>query len=125
MFNGELLKETELGQGKRNDLVNLVDEVNKKPNLKDIGITRNQSSNWQRIAKHYKHMKEKYDYTVRNLSERYGMGKSYYHQKLELLELPEKIINQLSARADSLTETHCRHICKLVNEEKLKKNKER
>jgi len=123
VFNGELLKETELGQGKRNDLVNLVDEVNKKPNLKDIGITRNQSSNWQRIAKHYRHMKEKYKYSTRDLSKKYGEGETYYKYKLYLLDLPSEIVTRVTN--NELTETHCRHICKLINEEKLKKNKER
>jgi len=55
------------------------------------------------------------------MAERYGMGKSYYHQKLQLLELPNKILKCLSARADNITEKHARHICKIFHENDLEK----
>lgn len=46
---GEALRETELGQGRRADLVVQADKV-AKPTLSEIGITRDQSSRYQQIA---------------------------------------------------------------------------
>jgi hypothetical protein len=43
---GELLKETELNKG----AATVSSDTTPLPKLKDIGITRDQSSNWQRIA---------------------------------------------------------------------------
>ena len=43
---GELLKETELNKG----AATVSNDTTALPKLKDIGITRDQSSNWQRIA---------------------------------------------------------------------------
>ena len=43
---GELLKETELNKG----AATVSSDTTALPKLKDIGITRDQSSNWQRIA---------------------------------------------------------------------------
>jgi len=75
-------------------------------------------------ARYYKYMQGRYGkkiYSTRNLAKKYGMGKSYYHLKLQLLELPKIIQDQLSAQADSFTEKHCRHICKLLNRNRLRK----
>jgi len=46
---GELLKDQEKAQGRRTDLVVGYDQV-KNPTLKEQGIEKDQSSNWQRIA---------------------------------------------------------------------------
>lgn len=43
---GELLKETELNKG----AATASSDMTALPKLKDIGITRNQSSNWQRVS---------------------------------------------------------------------------
>jgi len=47
---GVLLKETDLAQGKRNDLVVSLNQVHDKPTLRDLNIEKTQSHRWQTIA---------------------------------------------------------------------------
>jgi len=39
--------------------------------------------------------------------------------KLNLLDLPNEVVTRVTT--NEITEGHCRHICKLVNKEKLRK----
>ena len=43
----------------------------------------------------------------------------YYDRKLKLLELPKEISDKLVTPGLQITEKHCRHICKLLNKDKL------
>ena len=70
-------------------------------------------------ARHYQKAQQKYDLSTRQLAEKYGESHQYYKLKLELLELPETV--NLSLQNGQITETHCRHICKLLNQECLVK----
>jgi hypothetical protein len=47
---GQLLKDSENGQGMRSDLVDTNDQVKHKTTLSDYGITKDQSSTFQQIA---------------------------------------------------------------------------
>jgi hypothetical protein len=47
---GELLAQMEKANGKRIDLVERGDQVS-RPTLRDLGITKDQSSDWQKLAK--------------------------------------------------------------------------
>ena len=73
-------------------------------------------------ARHYKHMQDKYGkkaYSTRKLAIKYGMVHNYYVRKLNLLELPEQVVHQCTT--NKLSETHCIHICKLLNKVKLQR----
>ncbi len=74
-------------------------------------------------ARRYKYMQDKYgkkECSTRNLTKKYGKSNAYYGYKLQLLELPNEI-QEVLTRVNSLTEKHCRHICKLLNRNRLRK----
>jgi len=58
-------------------------------------------------------------YSTRELAKKYSNNHMYYQRKLELLELPETVNTCL--QNGKINETHCRHICKLLNRDKLQK----
>jgi len=68
-------------------------------------------------------MQDKYGYTLQRLADVYGDKEKesyrYYAYKLDLLKLPSEIQNQLLNARSKINETHCRHICKLLNKVKL------
>lgn len=71
-------------------------------------------------ARHYKIAQDRYGYSTRDLLEKYGGDHhSFYARKLNLLDLPLEIQDKLSHQCDKITETHCIHICKLVNKKEL------
>jgi ParB family chromosome partitioning protein len=70
-------------------------------------------------ARHYKKAQEDYDLSTRKLAEKYGDSREYYRIKLSLLDLPDDVTTQVVN--GQLSETHCRHICKLLNKDKLQK----
>lgn len=47
---GQLLKASRKGQGRRTDLVDRHDQVNGSQTLDDIGVTKDQSSKWQKLS---------------------------------------------------------------------------
>ncbi|OPL12651.1 MAG: hypothetical protein AVO34_06860 [Firmicutes bacterium ML8_F2] len=71
-------------------------------------------------ACHFAYMKEKHGWSLRDM-EKAGYGDhTIIRHKIGLLTLPERVA-ELLARANSLTERHCRHIVQLCDREKLTK----
>jgi len=70
-------------------------------------------------------MQDKYKYSTRVLAKKYAGEFSYYARKLQLLELPNEIQKVLGRPNTNLTQEHCRHICKLLNKDKLQKKFEK
>ncbi len=76
-------------------------------------------------AQHYKKAQTDFGYSTRELAQQYGNSYKYYQYKLKLLTLPKEITNQLGNPGSQLTEKHCRHICKLINQKNLIKKSEK
>jgi len=75
-------------------------------------------------ATHYHIAQKKYKLSSRQMAEKYGKdgkGESYkyYQRKLILLELPKEVQNQVGTSMSQISETHCIHICKLLNRKDL------